>query len=284
MNVLVTGGSGRIGRYVVTELAAAGHAVTNADWAPAPALPGHFLRVDLTDAGEVYGALAYAEAEAVVHLGAWPNAGIVPDPRTYGDNVRGAYNMFQACADMGIRRIVYASSAQVYGFAGAPPVFAPVTEDHPLRPVNSYALTKCAAEQAAEYFIRTRGLEIISFRFMGVRMPSQIAPEIDAMAADPASGAGLLWTRTDARDAATACRLALETSDVEPGPYNITGAEVVLSQLTADLVRTYFGSATTLSGDLSGHQSPLSTARAASAFGYRPRYVWSETQHHPESA
>jgi len=235
MNVLVTGGSGRIGRYVVTELAAAGHAVTNVDLAPMPTLPGHFLRADLTDAGEVYGALAYAEAAAVVHLGAWPNAGMVPDPRTYGDNVRGAYNLFQACADLGIRRIVYASSAQVYGFAGAPPVFVPVTEDHPLRPVNSYALAKCAAEQAAAYFIRTRGLEILSFRFMGVRKPSEIGPEIDAMTADPATGASLLWTRTDARDAATACRLALETTGVEPGPYNITGAEVVLAQTGADL-------------------------------------------------
>ena len=284
MNVLVTGGSGRIGRYVVAELAAAGHVVTNVDLTPAPTLPGRFLRADLTDAGEVYGALAYAEAQAVVHLGAWPNAGMVPNPRTYGDNVCGAYNMFQACADLGIRRIVYASSAQIYGFAGAPPVFAPVSEDHPLRPVNSYALSKCAAEQAAAYFIRMRGLEIVSFRFMGVRMPSEIGPEIDAMAANPADGSSLLWTRTDARDAATACRLALETPGLEPGPYNITGAEVVLSRSTGDLVATYFGDATARRSELADRRSPLSTARAATAFGYRPRFVWSETQRHPESA
>ncbi len=284
MNVLVTGGSGRIGRYVVADLAAAGHAVTNVDLAPAPTLPGHFLRADLTDAGAVYGALAYTQAEAVVHLGAWPNAGMVPDTRTYGDNVRGAYTMFQACADLGIRRIVYASSAQVYGFAGAPPVYAPVDEDHPLRPVNSYALAKCAAEQAAAYFIRMRGLAIYSFRFMGVRLPQEIGPEIDALAADPAGGAALLWTRTDARDAATACRLALESPGAAPGPYNITGAEVVLAQPTADLVRAHFGSATAVRAELPGRRSPLSTARAEAAFGYRPRFTWSQTQRYPESA
>lgn len=291
MNILVTGGSGRIGRYVVSELVAAGHNVTNADLsrvsgvntnlAPEPTLSGRLLRVDLTDPGDVYQALASTKSEAVVHLGAWANAGVVPDTRTYGDNVRGAYNVFQACADLGIKRIVYASSAQVYGFAQAAPTYAPVDEDHPLRPCNSYALAKVAAEQAADYFVKQFGLNILSFRFMGVRMPNEIAAEIDAMAADPASGKWLLWTRADARDAAIACRQAVEAAQVPSGPYNITGARVVLDQSADELVAQHFGSHTTDKG-LSGNHSPLSIARAQAAFNYSPRYVWSQTQHHPE--
>jgi nucleoside-diphosphate-sugar epimerase len=282
MNVLVTGGSGRIGRYVVRELAAAGHTVTNADLAPLAGLPGGFLRVDLTNAGDVYQMLSYTKSEAVVHLGAWANAGVVPDTRTYGDNVRGAYNVFQACADLSIQRIVYASSAQVYGFAQAAPLYTPVDEDHPLRPCNSYALAKVAAEQAADYFIKQFGLNILSFRFMGVRMPSEIANEIEAMTANPASGAWLLWTRTDARDAALACRLAIEATNVPSGPYNITGERVVLDQPASDLVATHFGANTAIR-DLQGNASPLSTARAQAAFGYRPRYIWSQSQHHPDA-
>ena len=282
MNVLVTGGSGRIGRYVVRDLVAAGHTVTNADLAPFPALPGGFLRVDLTDPGDIYQALAYTKCEAVVHLGAWANAGIVPDTRTYGDNVRGAYNVFQACADLKIQRIVYASSAQVYGFAEAAPLYAPVDEDHPLRPCNSYALAKVAAEEAANYFIKLFGLNILSFRFMGVRLPSEIAAEIEAMAANPASGAWLLWTRTDARDAALACRQAIEADVAPSGPYNITGARIVLDQPVADLVSTHFGKNTEIRG-LTGRVSPLSTARAQDAFGYQPRYGWSESQQYPEA-
>lgn len=282
MNVLVTGGSGRIGRYVVRDLIAAGHTVTNADLAPSPGLPGAFLRVDLTDPGDCYQALAYSKSEAVVHLGAWANAGVVPDTRTYGDNVRGAYNVFQACADLGIHRIVYASSAQVYGFAHAAPHCAPVDEDHPLRPCNSYALAKVAAEEAAAYFVKHFGLNILSFRFMGVRMPNEIAKEIDAMRANPASGAWLLWTRTDARDAARACRQAIEAASVQSGPYNITGPRVVLDQPAAELVATYFGDKT-VAHTLPDFASPLSITRAHEAFGYAPTYAWSVNQQHPDA-
>ena len=77
MKILVTGGSGRIGRYVVRDLMQAGHQVTRVDLVPA-AVPGvrSFL-VDLTDAGQVYQALARAQAEAVIHLGAWSGDGRV---------------------------------------------------------------------------------------------------------------------------------------------------------------------------------------------------------------
>jgi len=283
MRVLVTGGSGRIGRFAVRDLAAAGHDVTSVDVAPTGEPGCRHLRADLTDAGQVYQALAAARAEAVVHLGAWANAGVVPHTRTYGDNVQGTYNVFQACADLGIRRIVSASSAQVYGFAGAPPLFVPVEEDHPCRPVNCYALAKAAGEQAAAYFGANHGLEILSFRIMGVRRPDEIAAEMARLEANRDSGGSLLWTRTDARDAALACRLAVEVDRVETGPYNITGAQVVVDEDAADLVARCFGAATEVRAPLSGRQSPMSCARAEAAFGYRPRFVWTPTQHHPET-
>lgn len=283
MNVVVTGGSGRIGRYVVRELRSYGHEVLNVDIVAPSDSAGRYLRVDLTDAGQVYQVFAQAQPGAVVHLGAWPNAGIVPDSHTYGDNVRSTFNVFQACVDLGIARVVSASSAQVYGFAGAPPLYVPVDEEHPVRPTNCYALSKMAGEQAADYFVCNWGLTIVSFRFMGVRPPDVIGPEIDQMVADAGSGAWLLWTRTDARDAARACRLAVEAECVAPGPYNITGAEVVLTGTMAELVAAYFGERTEVRQPLLDRASPLSCARAEAAFGYRPRFVWSETVRHPEA-
>ncbi|MBX3050590.1 MAG: NAD(P)-dependent oxidoreductase [Caldilineaceae bacterium] len=282
MNILVTGGAGRVGRYVVQELLAHGHTVTSVDIAPQPTADFAALQIDLTQAGEVYNGLARSQAEAVVHLGAWPNAGMTADTRTYADNVSGTYNVFQACADLGIRRVISASSNQIYGFAGTPPAYAPVDESHPLRPVNCYALSKIAGEQAAVYFTANYGMTILSFRLMGVRMPEQIPAEIEQMAADPASGAWLLWTRTDARDAALACRLALEAANPPSGPYNITGAEVVINRNTASLIEEFFGGKTAMRGTLPGRTSPLSCAAAEKAFGYRPRYVWGEGNYHLE--
>ncbi len=283
MKILVTGGSGRIGRYVVKELGSAGHDVTSVDIVAPEGGLSRSLRVDLTDAGEVYQALAAAGAEAVIHMGAWANAGIVSDARTYGDNVRGTFNLFQACADLGIQRVVSASSAQVYGFAKAPPVYVPVDEDHPLRPANCYALSKVVGEQAADYFVARFGMTILSFRLMGIRMPAQLNTEIDRLAGDPGDGGSLLWTRTDARDAALACRLAVETESVTSGPYNITGSRVVLSEPTAALVERYFGDKTEVRDALPGHISPMSCAKAETAFGYRPKFVWSPSQRHLES-
>lgn len=279
MNILVTGGAGRIGRYVVRDLIEAGHNVLSVDIVPPPRV-GATLQVDLTQAGEIYQAIARAEAEAVVHLGAWADAGKVPDTRTYGENVQGTFNLFQACAEMGIKRVISASTNQIYGFAGAPPVYAPVDEAHPLRPVNSYALSKIAGEQAADYFVSKYDMTIASFRFMGVRPPEQIGPEIDAMAQDPANGGWLLWTRTDARDAARACRLALEVAELPSGPYNITGAQVLETPMSA-LVETHFGDQTEIRAALDDRLSLLSCDRSEANFGYRPQLVWTESQRHP---
>lgn len=282
MEILVTGASGRIGRYVVKELVGAGHSVTSVDILPAEEASSRFLRVDLTDAGEVYQALSVSDAEAVVHLGAWANAGVVPDTRTYGDNVRSTFNLFQACADLGIQRVISASSAQVYGFAKAPPIYVPVDEIHPLRPANCYALSKVVGEQAADYFVARFGLTILSFRFMGIRTPAQLDAELGTLAQDPSGGASLLWTRTDARDAAVACRLAVEVESVSSGAYNITGARVVLSEPTTTLVERYFGGKTAVRAALPNQICPMSCAKAETAFGYQPQFEWSMSQRHVE--
>jgi nucleoside-diphosphate-sugar epimerase len=222
-----------------------------------------------------------SKAEAVVHMGAWSNWGIVPHTRTYGDNVQGTFNLFQACADIGVKRIISASSAQVYGFERFPPAYAPVDEEHPLRPLNPYALAKIANERAAEYFVANSGMTILSFRIMATRAPSQISSEIAHLAKHPETGTFLLWTRGDARDCARACRLAVEKGEVASGPYNITGG-VVLSESGEQLVRRYFGDRTEVRAPLMGRESPLSCAKAEAAFGYRPTYLWSETQSYPE--
>ena len=283
MRVIVTGGSGRIGRYVVRELVRAGHEVTNADVVYERVLGVRSQQVDLTEAGQVYQLLAQARAEAVVHLAAWAQSGRVPEARTFGDNVQGTFNLFQACADLGVRRVVFASTHHVYGVIAAPPLYAPIDEAHPLRPADAYALSKLVGERAADYFVARYGLEILCFRFLGVRPPSQLDAEVERIAHDPFERPHLLWTRLDARDGAVYCRLAVEAATVEPGPYNITGHWIVLERDSAELVRQHFGGQVEVRDGLIGRLSPLSCTRAENVFGYCPQYNWSVNQRYAET-
>ena len=137
MRIIVTGGSGRIGWSVYHNLIKAGHEVLGVDIQLPRSDVRNSLRVDLTKSGEIYGALGQFKTEAVVHMGAWANPGHVPDQDTYRDNTTGTFNLFQACADLGIQRIVSASSAQVYGFRDYAPEYVRVDESHPLHPLNA---------------------------------------------------------------------------------------------------------------------------------------------------
>jgi len=281
LRIVVTGSSGRIGWCVYRDLVNAGHEVLGVDVQPARSDVKKHLRVDLTRSGEIYGALAQFKAEAVIHMGAWANPGHVPDQDTYRDNTTGTFNLFQASADLGIQRVVSASSAQVYGLRDFAPEYARMDETHPVHPLNCYAESKLAGESAADYFHANYGMSIASFRFMGVRLPSQIAADIETIKQDPPSGRWLLWTRTDARDAAAACRLAVEAESLPTGPYNITGAKVVLETDARELLGNHFEEDVDLR-DQDAEWSPLSCDKARDAFGYAPKYVWTESDSHEE--
>lgn len=272
MRILVTGGNGRIGHFVVAELSGAGHEVTNMDLVmPRDPVPGVASMLgNVTSLADVYGALAYSRAEAVVHLAAWADPGIVADARTYANNTAAMFNILDVCTTLALSRAIVASSAQVYGFAGAVPVYAPVDESHPLRPLNSYALSKVAGEQAAAYFAG-KGLNVLSFRIMGARAPEGLADEIAKVKANPENDRALLWTRTDARDIAIGCRQALEKEHVESGVYNLTAARNVLGLSTQELLARYCPDTKVRTGFIDDG-SALSTAKAKAAFGYAPRY------------
>ncbi|MEJ0022989.1 MAG: NAD(P)-dependent oxidoreductase [Alphaproteobacteria bacterium] len=273
MRIVVTGGSGRVGQFVVKELTDHGHEVTNLDL-KYPARPVSGVKTILGDAAKMedaFGAISYVRAQSVIHLAAWSDPGFVADSRTYSDNVSATFNILNVCASTGIKRAIIASSAQVYGFAEHSPIFAPVDETHPLRPLNSYALSKIAGEQTAAYFTTRFGMQIATFRIMGARAPEDLDTEITTLASAPQIGRFLLWNRTDARDVARACRLALEASTLESGVYNITARKNALGRDALDLLRAYCPD-TKINAPLAGSDSILSCKKAFDAFDYQAEY------------
>src|SRR3954467_9040448 len=131
MHIVVTGGSGKLGGVVVEHLLAAGHQVTNVDQRPDPGSAARFLRIDLTDYGQVAEALsgiddAYDAVDAVVHLAAIPAPGITANAATFANNVPSTFHVFQAAKLAGIRKVVWASSETVLGLPfDLPPAHGP---------------------------------------------------------------------------------------------------------------------------------------------------------------
>lgn len=274
MRVLVTGGNGRIGREAVAAFAAAGHEVLSLDRALPPE---RITRVshrigDVTQMGEIADLTFGFKPQAVVHMAAWVDAGIAADHRTFGDNATGTFNVAHAAARCGAARVILGSSAQVYGFAAHDPVSVPVDEDHPLRPVNAYALSKIAGEATGRYITSQTDTAVLAFRIMGARPAATMPAELARLRAEPAGGRFLLWTRVDVRDVARACRLAAEADSVAPGAYNISGADIILPGTTTRELLARYCPGLDLSSVPAGRASPLSCAKAATAFGYVPRH------------
>jgi UDP-glucose 4-epimerase len=84
-------------------------------------------------------------------------------------NIRGTFNVVEACAQQGVKRLIYSSSASVYGDA----VEEPMTEDHPLNNTNFYGATKIAGEQMCRAFHHRYGLNYVGLRYMNVYGPRQ---------------------------------------------------------------------------------------------------------------
>ena len=178
MRVLVTGGSGRLGRSVVDGLADAGHEVVSVDVVAGP--PGKAAATfpaDLTDLGQAYGVISRYRPEAVVHLAAIAVPFSRPESVIYATNTALAYNVLQAAADQGVGTVVTASSPTVMGYGtpeGWAPAYLPLDEDHPPRPWNAYGLSKLAAEQTMRMFAAQRWERV---RLAAFRPCFVIAPE-----------------------------------------------------------------------------------------------------------
>ena len=153
MRIVVTGGTGKAGRWTVRDLREHGHDVLNVDVVPDGNAQDKFILGDLTDLGQVHDVLV--GADAVVHLAAIPAPGLRPEGETFRINGLSTYNVFQAAVARGVGRVVWASSETVLGLPfDRPPDFAPIDETIEPRPESSYSLSKLVGETMAEQFAR----------------------------------------------------------------------------------------------------------------------------------
>jgi nucleoside-diphosphate-sugar epimerase len=286
-SVIVTGGSGKAGRAAIRELLEHGYQVMNVDTV-APAEPlCHFMKTDLNDLGQAVDALRLAagtidrrrasigEPSAVLHLAGIPAPGLAPDATIFQNNMMTTYNVFSAAIRVGLKRVVWASSETIYGlpFTRTPPVFAPVTEDHPLAPESGYALAKTLCERAASEMNRWNP----ETRFVGLRI-SNIFEEKDyeqipSFWVDPSLRKWNLWSWVDKRDVAQACRLGLEADVAGADTFTIAAADTLMKTPSRELMASSFPGVP-VDPKLGQCDTLLSIEKARRVLGYAPRHTW----------
>ena len=287
-SVVVTGGSGKAGRAAIRELLAHGYTVMNVDREPPREPLCHFLRADLNDYGQAIDCLHKAAGIvdrrrdplgspfAVIHLAGIPAPGLAPDATTFQNNLMTTYNIFSAATLLGLKRVVWASSETTYGLplTRSPPLFAPLTEEHPLVPESGYALAKVLCEQMAREMHRWNpGTRFVGLRISNILEEAVDFPLIPGWQAEPRSRAWNLWSWVEARDVGQACRLALEAEVEGADAFTIAAADTLMTRDNASLLAAFFPGVKLAAGT-GPHETLLSIAKARRVLGYSPRHSW----------
>jgi UDP-glucose 4-epimerase len=277
MRIAVTGGSGKLGRSVVARLRDDGHEVVNLDQHGERG-PG-FVRVDLSDYGQVIDALAgvndrHDGVDALVHLAAIPASGLHSDVATFHNNMNGTFHVFWAAHRLGITRIVYASSETVLGLPfDVPPPYLPIDEEYAARPESVYSLVKHLEEQLAIELVRwDPELSITALRFSNVMDPEDYA-EFPAFDADPRARKWNAWGYIDGRDGAQAVARALETAGPGFDRFIIAAADTVMTRSNAELAAEVFPDVPVVR-ELGENDTMLSIDKARKVLGFNPQHSW----------
>ncbi len=275
--IAVTGGSGRLGTWVIKELLEHRYDVVNLDSRSPAVNQCGTIMVNMLEYKEVYNGLA--GVEAVVHLAAIPSPGGHPNEVVFANNVMSTYHVLEACAGLGIAKTVIASSEAAYGFSFPEhpfdPLYAPIDENHPLLAQDCYGLSKIAGEETARMFHRRTGMQAVSLRFATIITPDMYGSFIRQMHAS-SNGKRALWSYVDVRDAASACRLALETEGLESQALNITADSTFMDVPSAELIAAHFPGVKMDPKALRGFAGIVSNEKAKRTLGWQCRHSWRE--------
>lgn len=167
--ILVTGGAGYIGSAGVNALIKKGYNVIVVDNLSKglKALinkKARFYKVDLVDA-KALEEVFKNRIDCIMHFAAYKAAGeSMENPVKYSDNITGTINLLNMMVKYKVKKIIYSSSAGVYG----EPEYNPIDENHPTKPINYYGYTKLASENLVKWYSRAYGLSYVFLRYFNV--------------------------------------------------------------------------------------------------------------------
>ncbi len=298
MRILLTGGSGKAGRHVVPYLVEHGHTVTNLDRAPLGLDGVTDLDVELTDLGQLLSTLRMPASfdeldepqerayDAIVHLAAVPAILLKADNETYANNVLSTWNVLEAAAILGIRKVVFASSETTYGICFArgerKPEYLPVDEEHPTVPEDAYATSKVVNETTARSLQRRTGADVYGLRINNVIEPHEYAERFPGFLEDPAQRRRNIFAYIDVRDLAQAIDRCLATDGLGFEVFNIANADHSVAATTAELVE-HFYDGVEVRREMGEHETFFCIDKAKRLLGYEPQHSWRDVLDDPRA-
>ncbi len=275
--VLVTGGSGRVGQFVLAELAA-DYDVVNADRVPDGSEVEH-VPLNVLDLDAVR--RATAGASAVIHLAAIDYDWQAPPQDYIHVNTLGSWHVLQAAAENRVERVVLCSSVSACGLSEMRPEWTPqrlpVDECHECRPVHAYSVSKRIIEQMGQATARGSATCVICLRPMAVVLERTL-PEFLRFVDSP--GRRWLFYYVTGEDLARAFRAALECGELSYGTFFVSAADSTLEQPTLEWYAERIGALPEIANARRYRDNPrasvFTAAAARDVLGWEPTSNFSD--------
>jgi len=290
MRILLTGGAGDIGAYVLQDLTSRGITTTVLDvrkpQAPFSDVP--FLHCDLTNLENTLAAVR--GYDVVIHLAAIPHPYNDPPDRVIAVNTVSAFNVLEAVRQNGIPRIVYGCSESASGFGihnvELKPRYLPIDEAHPCWPHESYSLSKWFGERMIENYARAYGIEGISLRYCWVwleRDKRSVRQIVEASARGESNPKPWYGCYIAPHDVAQGCRLAAlfdfpADQDIPFEAFYLTAETTFHPVPTLEALRRHFDPLPEIRDPGYFEAAPFAptfdTRKAQRLLGFRPTHTW----------
>ena len=307
MKVLLTGGSGIVGHYVIDELYRCGHEVVNADlfrigdlahsgntgrladkdaalklregW---PEIP-KFFQVEISDYGQVISAME--GCDAVISLASRPSAANYTEEDVLRTNTTSMWNVCRAAEQLKIRTVVLGSSYNAVGAMGTaarweprevkPPEYFPLDQDTATRAEDPYSVAKWLGEEIADAFARrSPEMFIVSLRFNGMWDDAYFAHLHANPISDVWTRCQGFWTYLHLKDAARACAMAIEKRESK-GHWRLflNAADTMINIPTAHALGIVYPDVV-IKRPLEDYEAPIDIGLARKIIGWEPLYSW----------
>ena len=276
-HIIITGGSGRIGRYVIRDLMDKFNLINfdrisgseNTD----------FIKGDVMDLDALREATK--GAHAIIHLAALDlhtNA----DPEKFVHvNTMGTWNVLQSAKENGVKKVILCSSISACGLSEMrpdwKPLYLPVDEYHECKPVHAYSVSKQIIEQMAQSFLHGTDMSVICLRPVAVVMAENLNWYIESVD-DP--NRHWLFYYVTAKDVARAFHMALEVTTCKWGVFFLSADDTSRPEKTLEWYEKEIGCIPPISNPNIFHSNPrasiFSNAKAFTALGWRPTSNFNE--------